>query len=127
MLELQDVDAAIEAIRRGAEARDVESDWMEFKQEDPDLRPQRRFPGRVVLNRPDGEIDLDLLGLVEGVERSGELFARDCLSGRRAASARRLRGAVLMRPDAPLGEVLPGAFHAGGEPRSALEEPPDVR
>jgi ATP-dependent DNA helicase RecG len=38
MFEFRDLDIAIGAIRRGAEAREVESDWIEFKEEDTDVR-----------------------------------------------------------------------------------------
>lgn len=38
MFEFRDLDAAMDALRRGAQPREIESDRVEFKTEDPDLR-----------------------------------------------------------------------------------------
>jgi ATP-dependent DNA helicase RecG len=74
MFEFRDLDAAIDAVRRGAEPRDVESDWIEFKQEDPDVRRTLELITDAVVCLANAEGGTIVIGVADSMPPGRRVF-----------------------------------------------------
>jgi ATP-dependent DNA helicase RecG len=74
VIEFRDLDAALEAIRRGAQPREVESDRIEFKQEDPDPRRMLELITDAVVCLANAEGGAIMVGVADTVPNGRSPF-----------------------------------------------------